>query len=98
MSKTVIIEADNPLSFEELCQALGAEQTLIIKFIEFDLIQPQGKSTDDWRFDTIAFRRAKTAVSFYHDLEVNLNGIALALDLLEKLEKLEHELQHLKHS
>lgn len=84
----VIIEQHNPLTFDELCQALQTEQQFIMKLVEHDVLQPDGDTHNDWRFDSYNFKRARTAVSFYHDLEINLNGIALALDLLDEIERL----------
>jgi chaperone modulatory protein CbpM len=84
----VIIDEPNPLTFEELCHALQTEQQFVIRLVENDILQPHGITHNEWRFDSYNFKRAKTAASFYHDLEVNLNGIALALDLLDEIDRL----------
>ncbi len=84
----IVIEETNPLTFEQLCQALQTEQQFIIELVENDILKPHGNEYTQWQFDSYNFKRAKTAASFYHDLEVNLNGIALALDLLDEIERL----------
>ncbi len=93
---SVLIETDNGLSLTELCQAVQADNELIIQMVEFRLLKPQGQSPDDWQFDSECLRRAKTAISFYHDLDINLSGIALALDLIGQVHDLEIELDTLK--
>jgi chaperone modulatory protein CbpM len=38
-------------------------------------------------------RRARTALRLQRDLEINLPGVALALELMEELERLRRELR-----
>lgn len=77
-----------PLSFAELCRALQTEQQFVIELVELHVLTPYGNNYTEWYFDSYNFKRAKIAISFYRDLEVNLNGIALALDLLDQLDRL----------
>lgn len=84
-----LIDLDaEPLNFEDLCHALQADRHIVIELVELHVLQPQGHSHIEWRFDSYNFKRAKTAISFYRDLDVNINGIALALDLLDEIERL----------
>lgn len=87
----IIIES-SPLTLEELSQAVSVEHDFVIEMVEYHLIEPvAGDSPESWEFDDVCLKRAKTAVSFYHDLEINMPGIALALDLLDKIEQLKNE-------
>lgn len=79
---------NNPIHIDELCHVLQTEPDFVVELVELQVLTPQGTSRIEWRFDSYNFKRAKTAASFYHDLEVNLNGIALALDLLDEIERL----------
>lgn len=92
----VIIEQFSLLSLNELSQAVHVDSELIIEMIEYHLIEPQGDSPESWKFDSMCLKRAKTAASFYHDLEINMPGIAVALDLLDKIEYLEKRLYTLR--
>jgi chaperone modulatory protein CbpM len=47
----------------------------------------------EWHFSGAALRRARVAVRLERDLELNLAGVALALDLLDELAQLRHELR-----
>lgn len=91
----VIIESTEPLSFDELCHAVQLQDEILQELIEHQIIQPFGKSRTDWRFDSLCLRRARLAASFYHDLDINLAGIGLALDLLDRIEQLERQLKEL---
>ena len=96
--KGVIIQRTTALNLEELCRAVQVQDELIIELIEQHLIQPCiGDAPDNWAFDDISLRRAKIAASFKRDLEMNLSGIALALELLDKIEYLENQLALLQH-
>ena len=91
--KGIIIERASPLNFDELCQAIPTREEVMIEMIEYRLIEPiAGESPETWEFDDVCLKRAKTAASFYHDLEINMPGVALALELLDKIERLEKQL------
>lgn len=81
----ILIEGDHLLSLTHVCQALNTNETFIIELISHEVILPQQRD-EAWLFDSTSFRRAKLAVSFYHDLGINLEGIALALELIDRLE------------
>jgi chaperone modulatory protein CbpM len=48
--------------------------------------------TSEWHFTGAALRRARLALRLERDLELNLAGVALALDLMEELQTLRREL------
>jgi len=92
----IIIEECDGLTLEEFSHTIRVENDIVIEMVEHHLLQPQGKHPKEWRFDSECLRRAKMAVSFQRDLEINYPGISLALDLLEQIEALENELNTLK--
>ncbi|MNY74035.1 chaperone-modulator protein CbpM [compost metagenome] len=56
--------------------------------LEYEIIQPQNPTEEQWNFDIKQLQRLKTAIRLQRDLEVNLAGVALVLDLLEEMERL----------
>jgi chaperone modulatory protein CbpM len=84
-----IIDDNNLLTFDEICRAIHADNDLMIQLIEYHIIQPKGSSQKEWAFDHLALKRARLARNFYYDMEVNLAGIGLLIDLLERIEALE---------
>jgi len=92
----VIIEKSYALTLDEFAHATHAQKELIFEMVECQLIQPEGESPDKWRFDSVSLRRGRIASSFYRDLEVNMQGVALALDLLDRIDNLQHELERLE--
>lgn len=91
-----IINDNNPLTLAELCRAIRVENALILQFIEYHIIQPTGSSAENWQFDHINLKRARLARNFYYECEVNLAGIGLLLDMLERIETLEADIVRLK--
>ncbi len=80
--------ADSLLGFEELCEKYGISAEYIHALIDYDIIHPKGDVTEKWVFDITDLRRINTALRLQHDLEVNIAGVALVLDLMDELEKL----------
>jgi len=92
----VIIDETQPLTLEEFCYAIHTEPKIIIQMVEYQLIEPIGESPDEWRFDSLSLKRARIAASFHRDLEVNMPGVALALELLDQIETLQHQINILE--
>ena len=86
--ESIVIDTDSPLTLEQLVTALHAQHDFIYQLIEYELISPMGSGPEDWGFDSNCLRRAKRAHSFYYELEINMQGVALALDLLDQIESL----------
>ena len=84
------------LSLTELGHAAEVDHPFIILLVENHLLFPDGHSPENWRFDAISLKRARRAASFHRDLEVDFAGIALALDLMDRIDDLEMQLRFLE--
>lgn len=97
MSKQeIIIIADysqtTALSLYELCDVCGIDSDFINRLIEHEIIHPRGEMPEEWEFELTELRKVKTVLRLQRDLEVNLAGAAVVLDLLEQLEQLQAQL------
>ena len=92
-----IVEHDVHMTMVELAQATQTPEDLIMAWVSEGVLSPAGASPEDWRFSGNSLQRAKTAARLMHDLELNLPGVALALNLLEELDQLRSQL-HLANS
>jgi chaperone modulatory protein CbpM len=70
----------------------NVEERHIVEFVEEGVLNVVEVSSE-WQFTGDALRRARLAVRLERDLELNLAGVALALDLLEELQELRRELK-----
>ena len=75
------------LSLEELCRQFAVPREHVVALVEEGVVRADAGS-GQWHFDLHAVRRVRIAVRLQRDLEVNLAGVALVLDLLEELESL----------
>jgi chaperone modulatory protein CbpM len=87
-----IVEHDVHMTMVELAQATQTPEDLIMAWVSEGVLSPAGASPEDWRFSGNSLQRAKTAARLMHDLELNLPGVALALNLLEELNQLRSQL------
>jgi len=88
-----VVEEDVSLSLAELCQACNAERDLVLQLVEHGVIEAQGSAPQVWVFTGSSLQRTRVALRLLHDLELNLQGAALAVDLLEQIAQLQRELQ-----
>ncbi|WP_114638817.1 chaperone modulator CbpM [Polynucleobacter necessarius] len=88
-----IVENEVHMSIVELSHASRTPQELIMSWVSEGVLSPAGSSPEDWRFSGDSLRRAKTAAHLTHDLELNVPGVALALDLLDEIAQLRARLQ-----
>lgn len=92
VKKDLIIIADysteTPLTLQEICDIFDLAPGMIDELIQYDVITPKGQSSELWLFDLNHLLRIKTALRLQRDLEVNLAGAAVILNLLEELKEL----------
>jgi chaperone modulatory protein CbpM len=89
-----IVEESVQLSLAELCQACSAREEQVTTWVFEGVLEPAGKHPPEWRFGGRSLKRARTAIRLARDLEINPPGVALALDLLEQIARLEARLMH----
>jgi chaperone modulatory protein CbpM len=87
-----IVEDEVHMSIVEISQATRAPEELIMSWVSEGVLSPAGSSPEDWRFSGDSLKRAKTAAHLTHDLELNIPGVALALDLLDEITRLRNQL------
>ncbi|AMB81286.1 MULTISPECIES: chaperone modulator CbpM [Pseudomonas] len=92
MSSTLIVQLD----MERFCEEAGIPATYVIEIVEHGIIEPQGRTPDVWRFEDYELAIAQRATKLHHDLEMEWEGVALALDLIEEVQQLRAENQRLK--
>ncbi|GAC1304596.1 MAG: hypothetical protein NVSMB10_07780 [Steroidobacteraceae bacterium] len=80
------------LSVDELSRLCAVDRTSIVAMVEEGVLEVVHVSSTEWRFSGAALRRARAALRLQRDLEMNLAGVALALQLLEEIAELRREL------
>jgi chaperone modulatory protein CbpM len=88
-----IVERAETCTLEDLCLACRVERDWITQLVEHGVIEPVGKGGVELRFASISVVRVRQAKRLEQDLQLNLPGIALVLDLLEEIEGLRTRLK-----
>jgi chaperone modulatory protein CbpM len=86
-----IFEEGAVLSVADLARMFAVEERHIVALVEEGVITALEINTTEWRFSGADIRRARIALRLERDLDINLPGVALALELLEELEPLRRD-------
>jgi chaperone modulatory protein CbpM len=87
-----IFEDSSLLTLKDLSRMCATDEQHIVEFVHEGVLSVVEVSTE-WHFSGAALRRARVALRLERDLELNLPGVALALDLMEELEQLRRALK-----
>lgn len=88
-----VIDEKRGVPLARLCRACGLSPEDVVAMVEEGILEPVGKRRGHWLFPADSIRRARTAIRLQRDLELNLAGVALALDLLDRVEDLRTRLR-----
>ncbi len=93
ITEATIVEDERPMTLAEFARACRAREELIHAWVGEGVLHPLGDAPAQWRFEGIALRRAKRALTLTRELEINAAGVALALDLMDEIEALRASLR-----
>ena len=81
------------LTLEGLAAYAGVHPARIEYFVEYGLLEPIARTGTQWLFDTACLARLRMIERLRRDLGANLAGIAVILDLLDRLTTLQREVE-----
>jgi MerR family transcriptional regulator/heat shock protein HspR len=81
------------LTLEELADAVRLHPDLIHNFVDFGLLEPVRQDGQRLFFDREAVLRVRAIQRLRRDLGVNLSGVAVILDLTNRLRLMQQELE-----
>ena len=81
------------LTLEGLAACTGVHPALITYFVGYGLLKPSARTGTQWFFDTACIARLRMIERLRRDLGANLAGIAVILDLLDRLTSLQREVE-----
>ena len=88
-----IFEESAVLTVQDLSRMCAVDERHIVEFVQEGVLNVVEMNTAEWHFTGAALRRARLALRLERDLELNLAGVALALELIEELQRLRREVQ-----
>ncbi|HYN00859.1 MAG TPA: chaperone modulator CbpM [Vicinamibacteria bacterium] len=84
------------LTLEDAAARAGLHPVLVARFVEFGLVEPAERTGAELRFDVACLPRLAAISRLRKDLGVNLHGVAVILDLVDRLAALQRELAWLR--
>lgn len=84
------------LTLEELADTVGLHPELVEKFIDFGLVEPAAATGSHPFFSVSSVERLRRIIRLRRDLGVNLAGIGVILEMRERMENLQRELDRLR--
>ena len=88
------VRGDMHLSVGELARAAGISRARLVRLVRLGVVEPAVLGSREFTAATAA--RLRRMVRLHVDLDVSLDGAAIIVDLLERLEHMEGELARLR--
>lgn len=92
----MLIENGEPLSYVEICKQFAINKDILREMMDFGIFSNSDTQLEDLKFTARETAKIEAAFRLRKDLGINLPGIALALELLEKIKNLDEELSILR--
>lgn len=84
----IAISDERPLTLGELCRCCDLAADHLLDMVSEGLLPPQPGDPGAWRFSSADLWRIHRALRLQRDLGTNLAGAALALDLMDEMQRL----------
>jgi chaperone modulatory protein CbpM len=88
-----IFEQYAVLSVRDLSRMCTVETREIVELVEEGILNVAVNESGEWQFSGEALRRARLALRLHRDLELNLAGVALALQLMAEIDGLRRAIE-----
>ena len=88
----VVVEGDTAFTLPALCRACGLDSKQLMALVAEGVLEPAGHTPQEWIFGGPSLRTALAAQRLMHDLEIDLSGVAMVLDLLGEIAALRSQL------
>ena len=81
---------------EEMCARLGIGDEMLEVCLHWEIVQlPEPDGEGSILFPLDSFDRLQRGLRLHHELEINWQGVSVALELLERIEALEQQVHDL---
>ncbi len=91
--KGQVIDERTEITIVQLCRRCSVETELVHRMVAEGIIEPSRTDGDMLYFPNSCAKRTQVVVRLRSDLGVNMAGAALALELLDHIEKLQSRLR-----
>lgn len=87
------ITDDDTISLVKLCHQIEIPIEQIFTMVEYGVLEPINSRASHirWRFSANSLSRAHTAIRLQRDLDLNMAGVALVIELMDELKQLRQQ-------
>lgn len=89
----ILLDEQTVISLEELCSVCSCSEEWVLELVDEGVLEPVATEQTQWQFSPVSLQRVHAATRLQRDLGINLEGVALVLDLLDDIELLESRLR-----
>src|SRR5215510_11795715 len=86
---TVVRTRRNLMPLQDAARRLGLHLDIVQRFLEFGLLEPAEATGAEIMLDPVALRRIGVIQRLRYDLGINLAGIGVILELLDRIDTLQ---------
>ncbi len=90
-----IIDEKITFTISQICQQCDIPKELLLQMMEHGLFEFYQQDQDEYRIDINGLKQIEIAFHLHKDLEINIPGIAVIIELRDELEQLRTELNFL---
>lgn len=94
----VLLDEQVYYSLKDVCHVCGCQTEWVVALVEYGVLRPSGDARQLWQFPGSSLHTAMKARRLQEDLDLNLSGVALVLELLDEIDSLRSRLDRLKGS
>lgn len=94
-----VIDEETTFTLVELCRCSGADSVFVERLVEEGILEPQARPDEDTEepvFPGVSLKRTRVSLHLSRDLGVNPAGVALAIELLDRIQELQDRLRSLR--
>ena len=88
----ILLDEQVYYSLTDVCHVCGCQTDWVVSLVEQGVLHPTGEASQMWRFPGSSLHTAMKARRLQQDLNLNLSGVALVLELLDEIESLRSRL------
>ncbi|MGB5627731.1 MAG: chaperone modulator CbpM [Woeseiaceae bacterium] len=91
-----LLDEQAELSLEDIGRLCSRSTEWVIELVEQGVLEPTGDSWQGWRFSGTSLVRARVARRLQRDLDINVEGVALAIELMDEIRLLRERLSRIE--
>lgn len=92
----ILLDDSVELTLKEICHTCHVSADVVLELVEAGILEPRNSEHGEWWFTGHAIERIERALNLQQDLDINLAGVALVLDLLDEIDHLRERVQILE--